>query len=234
MRGLREYLVSFGLLLALWALTAPTANSQSGVKLTGAVRDQVGAAVPDALITLFSLDQAQVAKTNVDGRFEFTHLSPGTYDLETTRAGFRTKTVEDVHHVVDQLVVEIGTGSGILISAPTELSYEQRSGATNLAVNVVDPSGTPLSNATLSLAPAAGPVQKISTNNKGESQFTRLDPGKYTLRVFHEDFCSQRTSLRIARQNLAKLKIELVPIGPCPGEPMPTFAAPIPTQLSVE
>jgi hypothetical protein len=117
MRSLRRRLALYGLLLASCALNALIAHGQSGVRLTGTVRDGSGAYIPNALVRLFSADNVQATKTDAAGRFEFTGLSSGTYDLQALADGFLTKTVEDVQ--VDdqdvgpiQLIAPPGVHSG--------------------------------------------------------------------------------------------------------------------------
>src|SRR5208282_897322 len=148
MRGPQKHLALFGLLLAVCAPNAATGHSPSGVKLTGTVRDETGAFIPNALVRLFSTDQVRATKTDAAGRFEFSGLSSGTYDLQTSPDGFLAKTVEGVH--VDnqdvgpiQLIAPIVHGSGrcVVVTVPGDLSYENRSGKTNLIAKIVDTSG---------------------------------------------------------------------------------------------
>jgi hypothetical protein len=146
MRSLRKRLALYGLLLASCALNALIAHGQSGVRLTGTVRDGSGAYIPNALVRLFSADNVQATKTDAAGRFEFTGLSSGTYDLQASADGFLTKTVEDVQ--VDdqdvgpiQLLAPPGVHSGrcvVALKVPGDLSYEHRSDKTNLVARILD------------------------------------------------------------------------------------------------
>jgi hypothetical protein len=104
----------------------------------------------------------QATKTDAAGRFEFTGLSSGTYDLQALADGFLTKTVEDVQ--VDdqdvgpiQLIAPPGVHSGrcvVALKVPGDLSYEHRSDKTNLVAKILETSGNPLPKATLNLAMA--------------------------------------------------------------------------------
>jgi len=222
MRSLRKRLALYGLLLASCALNALIAHGQSGVRLTGTVRDGSGAYIPNALVRLFSADNVQATKTDAAGRFEFTGLSSGTYDLQALADGFLTKTVEDVQ--VDdqdvgpiQLIAPPGVHSGrcvVALKVPGDLSYEHRSDKTNLVARILDTSGNPLPKATLNLA-MAGRDETKSSDDKGEFQFAGLGPGKYTLRVSLEGYWSESRNLWVTRQNLTTLIVVLVPIDAC-------------------
>lgn len=84
------------LLLPLAALRLPAQDN--GGKVTGVVRDASGATIPDATVTMLSLDKRtmQAASTNDDGRYEFPGIADGHYTLEVTKPGFAVHQQADV------------------------------------------------------------------------------------------------------------------------------------------
>src|SRR5882762_6231520 len=60
--------------------------------LTGIVTDPAGAAVPSATISAKNIATGIVAQTrsSATGNYVIPNLSPGTYQLEVTSAGFKT------------------------------------------------------------------------------------------------------------------------------------------------
>src|SRR5258708_9273458 len=74
----------------LWVSLAALAQD-SGV-ITGSVRDNSGAAIPNATVTS-SNESGTLSRTTVsnsDGEYSVPGLPPGTYDLTITTTGFRT------------------------------------------------------------------------------------------------------------------------------------------------
>src|ERR1700730_15635881 len=80
------------LLLLFVALTIPVANSQSTTDgaIGGAVTDQSGAVVPNAIVGSHSLGTGRGSSgvTDGSGRYILIHLQPGQYSLEITGTGF--------------------------------------------------------------------------------------------------------------------------------------------------
>ena len=69
--------------LPLLILLAPTLFAQGTGSITGAVRDNTGAIVAKAEVTLTNTGTRTPLKTttNADGEFLFAAIPPGTYDL---------------------------------------------------------------------------------------------------------------------------------------------------------
>src|SRR5256885_11036576 len=76
-------------LILLHALTA-SAQIGSG-QLTGVVRDQIGAGLPGATVTVTSAatNAVRVVVTTADGVYTAPGLSPGTYRVEAKLSGFK-------------------------------------------------------------------------------------------------------------------------------------------------
>jgi hypothetical protein len=96
--------------------------------VTGSVVDPAKAAVPDAEVTLKSLDTGALlaGKTNSEGFFRFALLKPGRYEISVSKTGF-AKLVQPVEVNVGKntalrLALEISTTSQTIeVTATTEL-----------------------------------------------------------------------------------------------------------------
>jgi outer membrane receptor protein involved in Fe transport len=81
------------------------AEAQITGSIRGTVRDEQGAVLPGATVTLTSptLRRSDVfSVTSEQGRYGFAALPPGTYRIEVTLAGFATTTLSDVLLGLDQ------------------------------------------------------------------------------------------------------------------------------------
>ncbi len=79
--------------LVALSLSIATAYAQSqNASLAGQITDPSGAFIPNAKVTVTSTERALHSDiaTDVSGRYAFPNLTPGTYDLSVTAAGFRT------------------------------------------------------------------------------------------------------------------------------------------------
>ena len=79
-------------LLPLLILLAPTLFAQGTGSITGAVRDNTGAVVAKAEVTLTNTGTQTSLKTttNQGGEYLFAAIPPGTYDLSVSAVGFNT------------------------------------------------------------------------------------------------------------------------------------------------
>ena len=79
-------------LLTLLILFAPTLFAQGTGSITGTVRDNTGAVVAKAEVTLTNTGTRTPLKTttNSDGEYLFAAIPPGTYDLTVGAVGFNT------------------------------------------------------------------------------------------------------------------------------------------------
>ena len=84
----------FGLLVAL----SVAAMAQDTATLTGTVRDNSGAVIPTAAITITNVETGTVRglKTNSAGEYVGAALPPGRYDITVTASGFRTYQAKNV------------------------------------------------------------------------------------------------------------------------------------------
>jgi outer membrane receptor protein involved in Fe transport len=109
-RRLGSFVVSGCVFLLFGSLLlAPSLFSQSASTgaLSGTLRDASGAVVPNATVTLTSLDTAQVrtTTTNSDGTYKFGLLPPGNYSVKFESTGFNAVEVPSVTITVTETAV---------------------------------------------------------------------------------------------------------------------------------
>jgi hypothetical protein len=79
-------------IVLLAALAAPPASAQSGTSsaLAGVVADKSGAVIPAAEVkaTEVNTGATRTVQSNLDGRFLFSQVNPGTYRIVVRVAGF--------------------------------------------------------------------------------------------------------------------------------------------------
>ncbi|MEJ7700535.1 MAG: carboxypeptidase-like regulatory domain-containing protein [Pyrinomonadaceae bacterium] len=85
-------------------MTAGIANAQSGTSsVSGTVKDQQGAAIPGATVTLTDPDKGftRTVTTGDDGNYTFPSLPTGTYQIEVSSKDFKKAIIRDVEARVD-------------------------------------------------------------------------------------------------------------------------------------
>ena len=92
------------LIIYLLALHLPANGQMGNATLSGTVTDTSGAAVVGAQLTLTNKAQQFVQKfvSNDRGEYTFRNLTPGTYDLSTTMAGFQKSVQTDIVLTLNQ------------------------------------------------------------------------------------------------------------------------------------
>ena len=112
-----RFLVHLLVLTILVGVCCSTALAQlSSATLTGVVRDNSGAVVPNATVALKHLatNVERKTTTNTVGNYSFQNVPPGAYTLVTTASGFRPNRVAEFELVVNQsmtqdTVLEVGS-----------------------------------------------------------------------------------------------------------------------------
>jgi hypothetical protein len=109
---LRTFWTPIGALLIACSLSLPTATySQTTTTgdVTGVVQDESRAVVPNATVTLKDADTgaARTATTENDGRYHFSLLKPGTYELSSTSAGLKSDVVRLTALVGQEITVNL-------------------------------------------------------------------------------------------------------------------------------
>jgi len=73
-------------------------GQSTSATLSGVVRDPAGAVVPEVRISVNNRETGAIreATSDVEGRYNFTNLLPGRYDLRAERSGFKTAVRSDI------------------------------------------------------------------------------------------------------------------------------------------
>jgi hypothetical protein len=113
--GLRA--ISFALVFLLCQMAiGPAANGQSGTSsaLTGMVTDASGAVVPNAEVIAIEVNTraTRTGRTDANGRFLFSQINPGTYQVVVHASGFS---------VASSQPTAVGVGRTITLNFPLQL-----------------------------------------------------------------------------------------------------------------
>ena len=114
--GMRFFAVA-ALLLSLLAAVKPAAAQTAGAIL-GEVKDPSGAAVPNANVTLTSVETgaARTTTSGEDGAYRFNAVEPGHYNVKVESQGFKTSsltglTLDVTQQLVANVTLEVGTST---------------------------------------------------------------------------------------------------------------------------
>jgi MFS family permease len=158
------------------ASPADTGAGAAGLSVRGVVRDRHGSPVPGAVLTALRGDgwHAGRAVAAADGGYELTDLPPVSFTLVTQargRAPHAALVAVGAGGVVSHDVVLAGESGTALLVPEAEVHGVVR-----------DPSDTPLSGVTVSLANTDGEVVASTvTDADGTYRLTGLDGGEHTL-----------------------------------------------------
>ena len=229
--------------LILIVSIAASARGQASISVTGSVSDPNSAPIPDARVTLYSLDRILQTKSDSSGRFKFDAVPTGKYEFEILAPGFARFTKPNV--IVTDLmrttipdkpmdlttVMEIApTGSPTVIMAVTEVAPKGSCGPPNsvtyqprktsdtdaLAGIVIDRyPKMAVAGATLQLFDTAGAlIAQQQTNERGEFKFKQIAPGRYHILFQHQDYRSlEFREFWVARENQTYITLQAVQLG---------------------
>lgn len=96
------FLTFFAVLIS--AFSAGNLSAQSGTtKISGTVKDQQGASVPGATVTLTNPEKGftRTTTTSDDGVYSFPTIQPGTYRIEVASGSFKKSIIRDIKALVD-------------------------------------------------------------------------------------------------------------------------------------
>ena len=97
---------------ALTLIATPFVRAQSGHELTGVVKDNSGAAVEQATVSLLNSRQSAVASTRTDaqGHFTLRGVPAGTYELLVSGKGFerRSRAVSLPRDAATSIEIKLG------------------------------------------------------------------------------------------------------------------------------
>ncbi|HEX4543454.1 MAG TPA: carboxypeptidase-like regulatory domain-containing protein, partial [Candidatus Acidoferrum sp.] len=163
----KRAVVAFCCLLALVSIFSCSVMGQMAgtAGVAGTVTDPSGAAVVSATVTLTDVatGSARTSTTNEVGRYAFTNVSPGTYNITLSKDGFRQAKLSNV-------VVNVG--------AALTLDVKMEMGAVNQSVEVTA-TNTELQtmNATVGNTITGVALDSLPGLGRDASTFVSLQPG---------------------------------------------------------
>ncbi|HBB95154.1 MAG TPA: hypothetical protein DC054_07160 [Blastocatellia bacterium] len=229
--------------LILLVSIAASTRGQASISVTGSVSDPQSAPIPDARVTLYSLDRILQTKSDSSGRFKFDAVPIGKYEFEILAQGFKRFTMPDVF-VTDLMrptipdkptdltaVMQIGpTGSPREIVAVAELAavgdcgppdsvtYGPRKtrdadALAGIVIGRFPKMAVP--GATLQLFDAAGAlIAQQQTNERGEFQFKQTVPGRYHILFQHPGYHNMEfREFWVARENQTYITLQALQLG---------------------
>jgi hypothetical protein len=164
------------------------AQSSTAGNITGEVRDQQGAAIAKAEVTLTEekTGGSRTVTANDDGFYSATSLLPGRYTVSVAPQGFKKTVVSNVElHVSENktvnLEVQVGQVSEVVNVASVEAQVDTRGGDVSSLVSEKQVTELPLNGrnyAQLALmVPGVSPVTQSGAGGAFRAQGTGLDGG---------------------------------------------------------
>jgi len=166
--------------------------------IAGLVVDPASRAVQNALVELTGPAGPRQARTNAEGRFEFTNLPPGTdYSITVSANGLNPETRNNI---------ELAAGQRVNLRFNLT---QQLDGGGSIAGTVRAPNGQGISGARVTIVsgPAIGQIRTTSIN--GQFNFTGLPGGVYTLQTTASGFRAARNSVYVRPGNGAYVIITM-------------------------
>ncbi len=151
--------------VSLFSFQSLIAQTPGTGALTGTVKDPSGAVIPNATVTLTSVDtgQARTTMTGADGVYHFSLLPPGNYRVKIESSGFKPVEVPSVNVAVTETAVldrnlDVGAQSQTVTVEGEVENIQTASSALGTVVNTRSMEALPLStrNFTNLLAMSAG------------------------------------------------------------------------------
>jgi Carboxypeptidase regulatory-like domain/TonB dependent receptor len=159
----RRIFLGLGLICSLATITAEA--QQTTGDILGTVVDETGAVVPEASVTIVSLEthETHVVKSTSSGDFVANLLNPGTYSLTATAKGFKTFAVPSVTlSAGDRVRVNVNLAVGVTSETVTvEAQASELHTDSSVMSHTVD----------------AKQVQDLPLNGRNFVQLVQLAPG---------------------------------------------------------
>ena len=176
------------LLLGIGLFVGVRGQSSTAANITGTVRDQQGAAIANAEITIQEKNTgvSRTVTTNEDGFYSAPSLAAGRYTISVAPQGFKKTVVEDVElHVSENktlnLEVQVGQVTEVVNVTSEETQVDTRSGEVSSLVSGKQVSELPLNGrnyAQLALmVPGVSPVTQNAAGGAFRTGGTGLDSG---------------------------------------------------------
>jgi hypothetical protein len=175
------FVVSLGLILAIFGFATPNfAQSVTAGDVSGVISDATGAVIPNAKVTVKNSanGESKVVVSTGSGSYRVSLLSPGTYSISVTAAGFSTTTgvvtVAAGNVTTDDLHLSVG-GNGVVVEVtgtPTQLNTENGDVSTAFTAEQVQALPNPGNDLTFIAQTAPGSVMNTGTTAGGYGNFS--------------------------------------------------------------
>ncbi|MGC1257644.1 MAG: carboxypeptidase-like regulatory domain-containing protein [Candidatus Acidiferrales bacterium] len=207
------------LFLAAFLCLSYPAQGQAGAKLSGVVY-YAGAEMPGFPVSLYSHDEVLQTKTDSGGRFEFSRLLPGTYDLEGRSMGVVAITygIRVENKDVGPLTVtaelkeifyplDANCGRSFWVSYKHDTTTDGGD-VTGVLVLYPDATNSVLANVRIDLTTADGPHHRISqhVDENGNFEFKNVSPGRYSLVAHSSGYWKVQSTIWVTRKDGAIIK----------------------------
>ena len=154
-------------LFAFLSASSLLANAQFRASLRGTVTDPQGAEVPGATVTLTntSTNQKMVTTSDANGIYQFSALEPAPYSLTVEHAGFKTRALDHVQIIPEQLNS---------LNLQLDLGDVQQTVTVSGTVQTLD-----TETATVSGTISSNQIQHMPSFNRDVFQLAQLAPGTF-------------------------------------------------------
>jgi Carboxypeptidase regulatory-like domain len=169
----------------LWIVSTAAAYGAPASRIVGVVVDPIGAVIPECSATLYGTEALREAKTDEYGRFEFSNVPQGEFDLEVKHFGFKVRVIENIRPTDGNetltITLELSSMPGSCEPWSVSLDYELPAKDAKLTGFLVDLDGG-ISSATITVTNLrTGEKQSVSTEKDGAFHFAKLASGRYSI-----------------------------------------------------
>jgi Carboxypeptidase regulatory-like domain len=196
-------------------LAIPVGRCQGRGTLKGIVTDQFDEGLSDALVSLYSPDRVLHVTSDKIGRFDFTNVPSGTYELVVSREGFQARTFDRIRipemdteaMSISLPIANPGSDCG-RAPAPT---YGKLAAHQPVLLGVLrDYARGPVAGFKVRLLKADSTqiVASQRSNEKGEFQFRDVQPGRYLVRASRKSWTAQSQIFWITRENITRIILD--------------------------
>jgi hypothetical protein len=164
--GLLFTLLSVGVLCCLILIFAARANAQgTNATLSGSITDPVGAAIPNAQVTVRNTgtNLTRSAQTNGAGVYIVSDLPPGTYNVTAIGAGFKTE-------VQDNLILTVAQSATLNLSLT--VGTQQQTVTVTSGAEVIN-----TTSAAISTVVDQHAIEQLPLNGRNPGSLVLLAPG---------------------------------------------------------